>query len=57
MKTVWVVEEVYDYEGTDVDSIWSTEEKARKREEKLRSDDWGADDIWVYEAIVDGDTD
>lgn len=52
MTHVYVVKVAYDYEGSQIDSIWSLQERATKRKSILESQKYGD---YVYISVISVD--
>lgn len=52
MSHVYVVKVAYDYEGSQIDSIWSSQERATKRKSILESQKYGD---YVYISVISVD--
>jgi len=49
MSHVYIVKVAYDYEGSQIDSIWSSQERATKRKSVLEAQKYGD---WAYISVI-----
>ena len=49
MEYVYVVKVAYDYEGSQIDSIWSSQERSTKRKSVLEAQRYGD---YVYISVI-----
>lgn len=53
MSHIYITYIEYDYEGSQIDSLWSSQERANRRKDILQSQKYGESYVWIKCIPVD----